>query len=60
MTGKPAGLPQGNAKAYGKQSQGENYVSGGDSLQAEIGGAPEVILLQEVSCGRICNHNGSK
>ena len=56
MAGKPAGTYEGRSQAGGEEEQAYDNVGRSDSLQFEIGGAPEIILLQKVS-GRGIGHD---
>ena len=60
MAGKPFGLPKRHAEANGKQNQREDNVSRGNPFQTEVGGSPEVILLEMVTRGGVGHYDGSE
>ena len=52
--------PDSNCKSDSKQDKGKHDISGCNSLQIKVRCAPEVIFLQQVCIGSICNDNCSK
>ena len=50
----------GERQAHAEQHQREEDVARGDALQVEVGGAPEVVLLEQVAGGGVGDHDGAE
>ena len=52
--------PDSGCQTDSKQYKREYYISCSDAFQIEVGGSPDVVLLEKVGIGRIGHYDGSK